>query len=389
LGLPFSTRERNNESVDFSPRRFVVNEFWFQARVRPVPRSVVVLDVSAAAAPFWAAQRNAVEQLAEALPPAALPDVAFLGSSERIPLARFRRAAEQLHAANAGRGRVVSPLLESFREAWPEAILLLAARPVIDLADWHHTPHAGRLTVARLDSGVPVADSARSEMERIDLDAMAKLMRPPPSVRIRLSGGIPFAWDNPSYRFDAGALVADPGEGGDVRVGFLSVTKDAAPIAELLSTSAPLSRLPLAPAEPLQALPWLRFTASECAVLEAWCNGQSAYCSRCGTDHAPGRVACPTGGALLPSLAKLLPGGFVRVGLDATSYQPVPSPALRVGEAALVVRAPAGASPAVWRYDAASSQWRATGEPWGLFERIEPSGEFVLTMPPVPRAGGA
>jgi hypothetical protein len=364
-----------------------VNEFWFQARVRPVPRPVVALDVSAAAAPFWAAQRNAAEQLAEALPPAAQPDVAFLGSAERIPLARFRRAAEQLHAANAGRGRVVSPLLESFREAWPEAVLLLAARPVFDLADWQHTPHAGRLTVARLDPGVPVVDGACSELERIDLDAMAKLMRPPPSARIHQPGGIPFAWDNPSYRFDAGALVADPGEGGDVRVGFLSMTDEATPVAELLAGNAPVSRLSLAPAEPLQSLPWLRFTAPECAVLEAWRNGRSAYCSRCGTDHAPGRVACPTGGAILPSLAKLLPGGFVRVGPDATSYQPVPSPALRVGEAAMVVRAPAGARPTVWRCDA-SSQWHATGEPWGLFERVEP-GEYVLTMPPVPRAGGA
>jgi hypothetical protein len=225
-------------------------------------------------------------------------------------------------------------------------------------------------------------------MQRIDFDAMAKLMRPPPSVRVRLPGGIPLAWDNPSYHFDDGALIADPGEGGDVRVGFLGATEDAAPIAELLSVNTPLSRLSLAPAEPLQSLPWLRFTASECAVLGAWRSGRSAYCSRCSTDHAPGQVACPAGGALLPSLAKLLPGGFVRVGPDAASYQPVPSPALRVGEAALVVRAPARASPAVWRYDA-SSQWHATGEPWGLFERIEPSGEFVLTMPPVPRAGGA
>jgi hypothetical protein len=366
-----------------------VNEFWFQARVRPVPRSVVVLDVSAAAAPYWPALRNTVEQLAELLTPNAHPDVAFLGSAERIPLARFRRAAEPLHAANAGRGRVISPLLESFREAWPEAVLLLAARPVIDLADWRLAPHPNRLTVVRLDPGVPVADGACSETERIDFDAMAKLMQPPPSVRLHLPGRIPFAWDNPSYRFDAGALVADPGEGGDVRVGFLSAAEGAAPVAELLSASGAVSRLALAPAEPLQPLPWLRFAAPECAVLEAWRDGRSAYCSRCGTDHAPGQVACPAGGALLPSLAKLLPGGFVRVGADAASYQPVPSPALRVGETALVVRAPAGARPTVWRYDAVSSQWRATGEPWGLFERIVPGDEYALTMPPVPRAGGA
>jgi hypothetical protein len=366
-----------------------VNEFWFQARIRPVPRSVVVLDVSTAAAPYWPTLRNTVEQLAEALAPTAYPDVVFLGSAERIPLARFRRDAEQLHAANTGRGRVVSPLLESFREAWPERVLLLAARPVIDLADWRHTPHANRLVVARVDSTVPIANEACSEIALTDFDTLTKLMsQPPPSVRIRLPGGIPFAWDNPSFRFDAGSLVTDPGEGGDIRVGFLCAANEAAPIAELVQANAPISRLSITPTEPLQALPWFPVTASEFAVLDAWRNGRPAYCSRCGMDHAPGEVACPAGGVLLSSLAKLLPGGFVRVCVEQSqvSYQPVPSPALRIGEA-IVVRAPVGAMPSIWRFDASRGEWMATAEPWRLFEPLEANDEFALAMPPVRRGG--
>jgi hypothetical protein len=360
-----------------------VNEFWFQTRPRSLPRPVVVLDVSAAAAPLWPVLLSTAEGLAEALPGPARPDAAFLGGSERFPLDQFLAHVDRLHAANAGRGRVVSPLLESFRGAWPGRVVVLAARPVVDLPDWRHTPFVRRLTVVRLDPAVPVADGVFPEADLTDIAAVAALIdQPPLAVRVRVPGGIPVAWDNPAFRFAGGQLEADPGAETAVRAGFLCPSEPPAAVAEVARGDGTADPLPVGPADPPEPPPWLPLTAAELTLLHSWQAGRPAHCPRCGADHEPGAVACPTGGGvLLPSLARLPAGAFIRlrVRMFQASYQPVPSPVLWVGESAVVVRPPDGPA-TVWRFDTDRDGWHPTSEPWGPFERLD-GDEFALMLP--------
>lgn len=360
-----------------------MNELWFRTRLRTFPRSVVVLDVSAAAGGLWPVLLSTVEGLGEALPEAARPDVAFLGGRERIPFAAFLRDAERLHAANAGRGRAISPLLDTFGTAWPAKVAILATRPIVDLADWKHTPFSSRLVVVKTDPTASISDGACTEADLTDVDAVAKLVHQPvAAVRVSLPGGLPVAWDNPAFQFADGSLVAE--SLADVSAGFLSAEADAAPIAEAVRADGAADRIDVEPIDPPGPAPWLPLTSPELTVLDSWRGGRAAHCPRCGEDHAVGVVACRGGGVLLPSLGKPT-GGFVRlrVKMFQASFQAVRGSVLRVRDDLVAVRAPESTSPVLWRFDAAHREWRLTGERWGVFERLDAPDEFALALPPV------
>lgn len=352
-----------------------MHEAWYRIRLRPAPRPVVALDVSAAAAGLWPVLLSTLEGLAEALPETVRPDVAFLGGSSRVPLDQFLRAADALHAANAGRGRVIAPLLDVMRD-WPGRVVVVASRPVVDLADWVTTPFAKRIAVVRLDPTVAVSGGAFPETDLIDVGSVARLLDlPAAEVRVSARDGLPVGWDGASFRFDSGRLVANAAAVGELRVGFLSPVERPDATAELVHPGGEVDVLPVSPCEPPEARPWQPFTSGELTMLDAWRGGRPAYCAACGREHVPGVVACPSGAWAFPSLNRV-PGGFarVKVRMFQATFQPA-GPVLRLGEAAVVVRDP---RPTVWRFDGG---WTPAAEQWGPFERIAADDEFALALP--------
>lgn len=350
-----------------------MHESWFRIRMRSFPRPVVVLDVSAAAAGLWPVLLSTLEGLVDAR-----PDVAFLGGSARVPLDDFLRNADALHAANAGRGRVIGPLLDLFREDWPARVVVLAARPVVDLADWAATPFAPRLAVVRLDPTVEIAAGEFLEADLVDVGSVARLVDLPPAlVEVSAPASLPVGWDDPRFRFVNGRLIASSDGVGDVRIGFLSPAERVEATANLLRAGTAPDRLPVSPCEPPDARPWQPFTSAELAMLDAWRGGRPAYCPACRGDHVPGVVACAAGAWAFPSLVRVTPGEFVRVKLKMfqATFQPA-GPALRLGELAVVVRSP---EPGVWRFR--DDRWQPAGESWGPFERIANDDEFALALP--------
>ena len=344
--------------------------------MRPTPRPVVALDVSAAAAGLWPVLLSTLEGLAEALPEAARPDVAFLGGSSRVPLDQFLRTADALYAANAGRGRVIAPLLDLMRD-WPARVVVVAARPVVDLADWATGSFAERIAVVRLDPTATVTGGAYPEADLTDVDSVARLVSlPPATVHVSSRVGLPVGWDNANVRFDAGRLIADAASVGEVRVGFLSPNEQPDVTAELVRIGAGSDLLPVSPCEPPEARPWQPFTSAELTMLDAWRGGRPAYCPVCRGEHAPGATVCPSGAQSFPSFNRLPPGEFVRVRVRMfqATFQPA-GPVLRLSETAVVVGGP---RPTVWRHD---GEWKATAEPWGPFERIAADDEFALVLP--------
>jgi hypothetical protein len=358
-----------------------VNEQWYRLRSRAVPRPVVALDVSAAAEPLWPVLLGTVEGLAEELPEPARPEVAFLGGTDRYPLDRFLRSADDLYRANRGRGRVVSPLLESFGSTWPARVVVVAVKPVWDLADWKGRD---RLAVIRTDPTTSVCDGAFPETDLSDVAAVAGVVhRPVTAVRLGGGGAMPVGWDNPAFRFADGAVVADPNGRWDVTAGFAGVIDLGPATAVLVRSDGTTDRLPLEPADPPAEPGWVPFTAAELTALDAWKGNRSAHCPRCRADHPPGVVACPSGEVLLPSLARFA-GGFVRVKVKMfqASYQP-PRQTVPLPDGGVVARG--DGPPAVWRYDPSELRWAPTPQPWGLFERVG-DDEFALALPT--RAGG-
>jgi hypothetical protein len=344
--------------------------------MRTPSRPIVVVDVSPAAAGLWPVLHSTLEGLAEVMPEAERPDVTFLGGSARVPLDLFLRNAVALHAANAGRGRVISPLLDLLHD-WPARIVVMAARPVVDLADWAATPFAGRLAAVRLDPTLPISCGAFAESQLSDVASVARLLELPPAmVRLSAADALPIGWDDPRLRFDDGRLTADAGIASEWNVGFLSPAESPVVAAELVREGVGSELLPVSPCEAPEARPWLPFTSAELTILDAWRGGRPAYCARCRGEHGPGEVACPSGAWALPSLSRTPLGSFVRVRVKMfqASFQPV-GPTLRLEDTAVAVR---GSRPTVWRFD---GEWKATGEPWGPFERIAADDEFALALP--------
>jgi len=365
-----------------------VDEIWFQIRVSPPIRSLVVFDVSAAAAPFWANQIKLVQSVAEIVPPTEHPEIGFLGSTARAPLGQFLQSPQRWYAAHAGRGRVISPLFESFRENWPARVLVCASRPPVDLLDWRQSPHAHRVAVIGID---PADSSGGVGWPTIAIDdpraAGGLLTRRPRSAHVKVPGGFPIAWDNPHYRVAAGGLVLDGMADPEIRVGFLCGLPQRDPTAHQLwqdDTTTPLSVEVVPSPEPSS---WQPMTPLELAVLDAWRDGRAARCGHCGQLHQPGEVACADGVWALPSLASGEPGGFARVQVSTfqARYQAVRGPAIGVAHSVIVVRDPPGSSPVVWRFDGAREEWARTGETWARFEPIGSADLFVLALPPAGR----
>jgi len=364
-----------------------VYETWFQLRSRSFPRPVVVLDVSAAAGPLWPVLQSTVEGLAEELPVADQPDIAFLGGTVRYPLDTFLKQAHELYAVNRGRGRVISPLLESFGAHWPARVVVVCTRPVIDLADWRSYSTATRLAVIRTDPTLPLTNGLYPETELADVRSVAAVVHQPvKQIRLRVEGGLPVAWDNPSYHFEKGNLVADPSTGGwDVRAAFLSSSESPVPKAHLVRGDNTTDPLQVDRAEAPEASHWTPFPPAELTILDTWRAGRSAHCRLCDSEHAFGIVTCPNGeGSVLPSLARFVSGGFVRVRVKMfrADFESMARPTTTLPDGRIAVRVDPRGLPAIWSFDSDKNQWSATGENASLFERLGTDDEYALALPP-------
>lgn len=368
-----------------------MSDYWFEIQPPELPRNVVVLDASAAAAGLRPVFGSLIEGLAEERSAEELPEIAFLGGTRCYSYSEFIRDSEAIFSANAGRGRVLSPLLEALRDSIPVRVLLIAAGRIVDLEDWNHTPFAERIAVLRTDPSLTIAGPNRDfDLSDLDMAGIARLacLR---AVRFRISwaGGFPFAWSNSAFQFDQGSLVAD--EMGPVICGWrVPGESDAmSPVAEVAWESGLVMRAVVEPAEPMMVEEWRPFTGAELTRLDAWRLRTSAVCDRCGGEHTPGQLRCLNGElGVLPTLRDR-PRGFARVRVKTfqASYQATPNPVAMLGPSSAVVL-PIDSSAIRWDFDVGRSEWRP-GSSFGPFERFG-SDEFLLTIPgPSPSSEGS
>jgi len=357
-----------------------VNTSWFRVREGAATRGVLVLDASRAATDHWPGQRALVVGVGALLPAADRPDVAFLGSAERLSYDTFTRDADRRYAANAGRGRVTGPLLDALGGDRPPLVVVCAVRPPADLADWRDGAAEG-VALVRLDPASPGADCPELPFDAAAI--AAALTRRPGTVRVRLPGGFPLAWDNLAYRADGTDLVSDAGANPVMRVAFAHTGEAAEVLAERAWDGGASGSLPVEPTAPDPEPTWRTLSGVEQSVVEAWRDGRAARCAACGARHDAGAVACAaSGGSVLPTLVREAAGRFVRIrlGVMEATYQPVAGSAAVVG-GAVVARDGAGGL-AVWQPGPPTGGWVRSTEAWGAFEPAGSADEFLLALPP-------
>lgn len=358
-----------------------MNRYWYQLRPPDVVRPIVVVDVSPAAQGLEPILLSTLEGLAEELPPADQPDVAFLGGSSRWRLTEFLAHAETLLPAQRGRGRVIAPLLDSFRGSWPSRVVILAVNPLIDLLDWTESPHCDRLVVVKLNPTINLSGGAFPEIDLNTIDEVVRLFDlPVQSVTIAIHGAIPFAWDQPAYHWHEGSLVAKSVSAWDVRIGVASEQEPIDPKARVVRGTSLHEEWPLEAIPAPREAGWSPLTGSELTLLHSWQAGRPFLCPLCRQQHSPGTIGCPGGFAqLFPSLGSKAIGHAVQLRLKMFrgEYRIEPGPVYLTDDTALVNTD----SVTVWYHDLSQQRWQTTGERVPAFHRL--TAEEIVWFPSV------
>lgn len=352
---------------------------WFRAGPAGLPRGVVVADATAAAAPLWDGPiLSVLEELAEQLPPAEQPEVAFLGSRTLRPLAEVVRDISSGEVRRElGRYPVAGPVLYDLLRGPPRPVLLVLAGPPADLADWDVPEVTAQVAVYRLTGPGRVSPPGFTEYGPADDlgAAVAHLRDPVRTVRV---GGPAFAvdWDGDA-RWEAGTLTADGPGGVTAR---LLVPDGVTPEAVFVRASGVEHLAPMTPVAAPPAAPALGLTPPEGVVLDVWRAGHPYHCGACRRSHPPGQVGCrppaPPGG-LFPTLGEAPAAVHIAVrGPGGWAATPVPRGVVPLPDGAVLVRRPRAAAGYEW----GGAGWVPLAADPGGFVPIA-GGTYILAGP--------
>lgn len=348
----------------------VMHTGWYRMDVAALPRGVVVAVATDEAAPLWRGPiASVLEELADKLPAESRPDVAFLGDRKTHPLAAVLRGLAETPpttpgltidiATQLGRYPVAGPLFRELLLGPARPVVLITTVPLLDLVDWIDPETTGRTLVYRLAGADRVSPAEFTEIgPEADLGVLVEHLRDPvKAVRISHPASLAIDWDNPAYRWDAGALVCD--EPGDLGVTALfAQIEPTPPEAAVTRGSGAEIRVPLVPGRPVPPLAAVPLTAAEANVMSLWRRGTSFWCSGCSQSHPPGQVRCAAaadGPGLFPTLRTTPRAPLYRAEAKGAAWliRPIPRGIVLLPDETVL----AGPDGAVSLYAAGPDQW--------------------------------
>jgi len=323
-------------------------------------------------------------RLLEALPDKALASVWFLGSRTAQAGQGFQAAAGRLMQENEGRARVLGPVFSRLEEEAPGRVLVLAAGPIVDVADWRSSPPWERTSFVRCGTAAVTAGLG-TELSADSLDCLrTALDNPLVEVRLGAEGAMPVGWENDGYRYVDFMLRGTNLGDFATRAGFMippGVTVQAveryADGSERTLDLEPCGPAPAATQEPV-------LCEGDAALVSSCLASQGYECPVCRQRHDASKLSCEKGGSLLPrrvlAILEAAPreGYFlIRMAGGAWRYRYHPRPVLRVGDDVVAVRGPSG-MPELHVFDRARRRWQGNGLRLGQFHRLADSGYVVI-----------
>lgn len=352
-----------------------MNEFWFEFDPPRPARGALLLDASRGAAPFAPVLLSLLEGLRDEVPAAAWPEVGFLGGAKLWPLGEFLARADELLAANAGRGRFLTPTLLALPRL-DRPVAVYAFGPLPDLEDWRGTPEFARAALAKLSPDIPLSDGRMDEAVAASVGELAALVcRPPSGARVRTGHGVPAEWDNDSYVPEPGGLATRDAARSRLRLCLLA-RQTPEPAGRLLSPDGDGTSVPLTPVDAPPPPAFRPLEPAEFTVLDQW-RRQGRYDCACGAAHPAGRWVCDGGSApvpLIPAFRELCEGAFVTVRLKTFAGQilPVARRALALPDGSVAVSGDEGPRRLMW--DDEAEAWADAGAFAQAFVKL--SGEL-------------
>jgi hypothetical protein len=366
---------------------------WYRLDLSGLPRAVVAVDASASAAAMWFGPvASVLDEIAEKLPPAAHPEVAFLGDRKTYPLAAILKGISSPLApptgpsvdvnSQVGRYPVLGPLLWELSRGQVRPLLVMANGPVLDAEDWAVPEVTGRTLVYRMTGADRATHPAFREVgPETELGVLVEHLRDPvTAVTVRHEAGLAVDWDNDAYTWDDGTLTWQSPAATDLSGRFLH-GGDEPPAAVVKKAGGAVYRLPLVPvAGPADPLP-VPLTPAEANVLNLWRRGTGFWCGQCSRTHTSGRVWCvgkADGPGLFPTLAAT-PAGAYLAEARANDWlaKAVRRGVVPVAPGQVLVSRPGAA--AEYRFEA--GRWEAFADDPGPFVPLDGGGFLIRPGP--------
>lgn len=347
----------------------LIDERWFRIETTAASRVALVLDVSDRAPSHWRRIGQFARTLLRELPPAIESRVFFLGGGGPYPAAEFASAADSWRAMNAGRGRLITPVFEAIEQDEATVPVIAGAGAIFDLEDWSGTDLLSRARFVAM-GGAPLTDGLCPEVGPAGEALRRELASPVVEVEVKAAQGMPFFWDNPSYRLQGNALVARETGDFSVRIGLLLPRGDAPRVVARLAAGVERA-VSASPCDPVAVTTeWGSLTGPESERFRRAREDQPGACPHCGERHPPSEPGCPAAGnggaALYPSLARLAGFVLLRDAGDRVRFRAHPCAALRTRDEVVAVLAGAGAD--LVAFDPLAREWRPAGRPFVQYD---------------------
>lgn len=191
----------------------MLRETWARVDISRASSLAFVLDCSESAQRHWPNILGLALNLLRRVPETCQCSVYFLGDAQAYTRDNLRQDSARLYNDHCRRASVISPLLETLAEEKNIACVVLLAGNIYDLEDWVNTPIAERLVLANFEN-IEITDAGFLQCEPnadeiMESGPLAAQLGAPSRVEVFGTGIMPFFWDNPSYRFVDGKLVAE------------------------------------------------------------------------------------------------------------------------------------------------------------------------------------
>jgi len=352
-----------------------VLEQWYSLTLKPGPRSALILDVSESAKPFWPVLRSLTVGVLESLPADSWPEIFFLGNPQPFPPEEFVAKAESWHAANAGRGSIITPILEELAGEPNRAVAVVGSGRIFDLPDWSDVAIARHAIWCRYGPAA-LTEGIYSE-EAYTVEQLAEKLNNP-AVRVEVSGTgvMPFFWDDPTFRWQLG-LLAGTKTSGSLLLGILSPAPEQASARAVLANGSE-QILSLEPAEAPPPPEWRELPSREDNLLRQALRQGRYACPACQQLHPAGQWRCtdPAATPNFPTLANTV-GGFAIADTSAwqTRVRLHPCASLQLKPDAVAMHMADGAE--IIRFDGQS--WQVSGERMRPIHSLE-ERRYVLVL---------
>lgn len=354
-----------------------LSEFWYEMATDVTSNLYLILDASHGSEDLWSEMIRSVRQIGIL----SGPGIALycIGNSTPFTLQDLLNEPSRYYAHNRMRARFIAPIFAQLCNRPRATVVILSAGRVFDFEDCLGVPPFHDIVCVRFASQA-LSDGSHVELSPEQFSAQwGSAVR---SVAVQHPGLMPFWWNNPSFQYRDGRLVADCAE-YSLRAGFLGVSYVDVSLTRFHADG----RRSVVAGQPIESVTpsptWTSMTTSELTRFHTCVEGRDFKCPLCPGHHPATQLLCNDddsstflGTLVYPSLTAVEHGFILlRQGRDGLEWARHSCNALVLPDGGVAVRR--GHCTEVYRFEPNTEFWLASRERLPSYQPLR-GGEYAL-----------